>query len=245
MLLKIDVPVYETTLISTGKKVKFRPFLVKEQKLFLMASQSEDAEETVNVIKQVLNNCLISKVDIDELPTFDIEYLFLNLRAKSVGEIINLSYICNNIVFDENHVEKKCNTTNKFDLNILEIEPTLNEKHNKKIEISKKMGIVMKYPTLKMLNDLQNSNIEDINTLIDIIVSCVDYIYDENQLYYAKDVEKQELLDFIENLQQDDLFKLQTFFETMPKLKKNLHFVCKKCGYEDSILVEGIQNFFV
>ena len=245
MLPKIDVPVYETTLISTGKKVKFRPFLVKEQKLFLMAAQSEDQNEIVSVIKQVLNNCLVSKVDIDELPTFDLENLFMNLRAKSVGEVINLKYTCNNNVTDENNETKKCGSLVNFDLNLLEIAPEISKEHSKKIEISKKLGIMMKYPTIKMLETIKDINFNDIDGLIEIITSCIDYIYDENQMYYAKDTEKQELIEFVENLQQDDLNKIQIFFNTMPKIKKELDFKCRKCGYEEKIVVEGIQNFFV
>ena len=245
MLPKIDVPVYETTLISTGKKVKFRPFLVKEQKLFLMAAQSDDQNEIVDVVKQVLNNCLVSKVDIDELPTFDLENLFMNLRAKSVGEVINLKYTCNNNVSDENGETKKCGSLVNFDVNLLDIKPEINKEHSKKIEISKKLGIVMKYPTIKMLNNMREIDKNDFDILLDVVISCIDYIYDENQMYYAKDTEKQELIDFVENLQQDDLAKIQNFFNTMPKMKKQLDFKCKKCGYEDKILVEGIQNFFV
>ena len=245
MLPKIDVPVYETTLISTGKKVKFRPFLVKEQKLFLMAAQSEDQNEIVDVVKQVLNNCLVSKVDIDELPTFDLENLFMNLRAKSVGEVINLKYTCNNNVSDENGETKKCGSLVNFDVNLLDIKPEINKEHSKKIEISKKLGIVMKYPTIKMLKNLEGINFDNIDGIIEVIVSCIDYIYDENQMYYAKDTEKQELIDFVENLQQDDLAKIQVFFDTMPKIKKQLDFHCKKCGYDEKITVEGLQNFFV
>ncbi len=245
MLPKIDVPVYETTLISTGKKVKFRPFLVKEQKLFLMASESEDANEMVDVVKQVLNNCLISKVDVDELPTFDLENLFMNLRAKSVGEVINLKYTCNNNVKVDEEQTKKCGSVVSIDVNILDIKPEISKEHSKKIEISKKLGIMMKYPTMKMLNNLKAEDTNSFDNLIETVISCIDYIYDENQMYYAKDTEKQELIEFIENLQQDDLLKIQNFFNTMPKIRKELDFKCKKCGYEDKIMVEGIQNFFV
>jgi len=245
MLPKIDVPVYEATLISTGKKVKFRPFLVKEQKLFLMASQSEDPEEIVNTVKQVLNNCLITKIKVDELPTFDIENLFMNLRAKSVGEEINLRYTCNNSVAKEDGEIKKCGNVIQYDFNILEIKPEIEKNHSKKIEITNKLGIVMKYPTISMLSDLEKLNFDNLDSLITIICMCVDYIYDENQMYYAKDSTKEELVEFIENLQQDDLTKIQLFFNTMPKLKKELDFKCNKCGYEDKILVEGIQSFFV
>jgi hypothetical protein len=128
MLPKLDVPIYSVNLISTGKPVRFRPFLVKEQKMFLMASESEDSNEMVNIIRQVLKNCVIDEIDIDSLPTFDLEYLFLNLRARSVEEVVDLRYKCNNVID-----EKKCSGVVEFKLNLLQIEPTKNEKHKEKI----------------------------------------------------------------------------------------------------------------
>jgi hypothetical protein len=244
-LPKIDVPTYETTLISSGKKVKYRPFLVKEQKLFLMAAQSDDEKETVDVVKQVLNNCIITDIDIESLPTFDLEYLFMKLRARSVGEVVNLKYNCNNTVKDDKGEDKVCGGLVKFDLNLLEIEPTRNEEHNNKIEITDKLGIVMKYPTLGMVKNFDNLQNESIDTIIEIIVGCIDFIYDADQMYYAKDSTKEELMEFVDNLQQDDLEKIQKFFTTMPKISKPLDFKCGKCGYEEKIVVEGIQNFFV
>jgi len=244
-LPKIDVPTYETKLISSGKIVKYRPFLVKEQKLFLMASQSTDEKETVDVIKQVLNNCILSDVDVDELPTFDLEHLFMQLRARSVGEVVNLRYNCNNIVTNDKGEEKTCGSLVKFDLNILDIKPTIDENHSSKIEISDKLGIMMKYPNLKLIDGISNLKDEDIDTVLNIIVSCIDYIYDENQMYYAKDSTKEELTEFVESMEQNDLEKIQSFFTTMPKIKKELDFKCKKCGYEEEVTVQGIQNFFV
>ena len=244
-LPKIDVPTYETKLISSGKIVKYRPFLVKEQKLFLMAAQSTDEKETVDVVKQVLNNCILSEIDVDDLPTFDLEHLFMQLRARSVGEVVNLKYNCNNIVKDDKGEEKTCGSLVKFDLNILDIKPTIDEKHSSKIEISDKLGIMMKYPTLKLINGVTNLKDEDIDTVLDVIVSCIDYIYDEEQMYYAKDSTKEELIEFIEGMEQEDMEKIQLFFSTMPKITKTLDFKCKKCGYEEEVTVQGIQNFFV
>jgi hypothetical protein len=241
-LPKIDTPTYETKLISTGKTVKYRPFLVKEQKLFLMASQSEDAKEVVNTIKQVLNNCILTNaVKVDELPVFDLEHLFLQIRARSVGEVVNLRYNCNNDVLDENKETKKCGGLVKVDLNLLEITPTKTPNHSNKIELSPKLGIVMKYPNFDIVQKL---NIQSEADLLDLVISCIDYIYDEEQLYYANKTSKEELEEFIENLQQSDLEKIQTFFQTMPKLSKKFDFKCPKCGYSEEINVEGIQNFF-
>jgi hypothetical protein len=244
MLPKIDVPIYETKLISNGKTIRYRPFLVKEQKLFLMAAESEDSKDTIAAIKQVINNCVIDDIDVDNLATFDIEYLFILLRARSIGEVVNLAFNCNNKVQDEKEQEKICGNLVKFDLNLLEIEPTKNDKHTDKIEITDKLGIVLKYPTFNSVNKL-DVNSDDMEQILDVIVNCVDYIYDDEQIYYAKDTTKKELMEFVENMKQSDLEKIQSFFNTLPKIKKDLHFNCNKCGYEEDIVVEGIQNFFV
>jgi len=243
-LPKIDVPVYETTLISTGKKVKFRPFLVKEQKLFLMASESNDVKEITSTVKQVLNNCLLSEIDVDSLPSFDIENLFIQLRARSVGEVVNLKYTCNNTVKDESGTEKKCGSLVQFDVNLLDLKPEKEESHSTKIEITDKLGIIMKYPSFNLI-DYESLEENKLEKFIELFVSCIDHIYDADSIYYAKDTPREELVEFVENLQQDDVEKIQKFFSTMPKMKKDLHFTCKKCGYEEDIKVEGIESFFV
>ena len=202
MLPKIDVPIYETKLISTGKTVKFRPFLVKEQKLFLISSQSDDINDMINSVKQVITNCVLDDVDVDSLATFDIEHLFIQMRARSVGEIVNLKYNCNNTVKDDKGEEKNCNNQVSVDLNLLEVEPIKNENHTNKIEITDEVGIIMKYPTFDMVNKL-NIEGEDFSQIIDVIIECIDYIYDKDNVYYKKDVSKEELLSFIENLQQN------------------------------------------
>lgn len=243
MLPKIDVPVYETKLISNGKTIKYRPFLVKEQKIFLMASQSEDVKDMINAIKQVLRNCILNDdVDVDSLPVFDLEYLFLQLRARSVSEVVNLKYTCNNPVKDEEGNEKLCGGSVSVDVNILEIQPTKKEEHDNKISLSENLGICMKYPTFEILEKLNSK--EDVDFL-SVISSCIDYIYDKDNVYYAKDADPTELNEFIESMQQSDMEKIQNFFETMPKITKDFDFKCRKCGYEEHIEIEGMQSFFV
>lgn len=243
MLPKIDVPVYTIELISNGKKVKFRPFTVKEEKLFLMATESDDVNTSLDTIKQVIGNCIVNDVDINKLPMFDIEHIFLNLRARSIGEIVDLKYKCNNDVTDENGEQKKCNNVVDLSLNVLDIKAEKNKNHTNKIEITDKLGVVLKYPNL---DSLKYSDEEDeLLTTINLIVDSIDYIYDEESVYHSKDTKREELIEFIEGLQNKDLIKFQEFFETMPKLKTNIHFKCSKCGYEEDILLEGIQNFFV
>ena len=244
MLPKIDVPVYELKLLSSGKKLKFRPFTVKEEKLFLMAAESNDIKSIVDTTKQVINNCVIDEVDIDELPIFDIEHIFLQLRSKSIGEVVNLRYRCNNKVSDEETKEEKnCNTIVEIDVNINDLTPNFERKENNKIEITEKMGIVMKYPNFKLLENFTGEN--DTENVIETIISCIDYVYDSENIYYSKDVSKEELIEFVESMQTKDLEKFKEFFDSAPKIQKNIKFKCPKCKYEEDVLVEGLESFFV
>lgn len=242
-LPKIDVPVYSTKLISTGKTVKYRAFTVKEEKLFLMANESDDVETVIDSIKQVLNNCIVTKgINVEELPLFDIEYLFLKLRAVSVGEIVNLRYKCNNILPKlDGEEDKTCNHIVEIDLNLNEITPD-SIKLEKTISITDTMGITMKYPTFDLLKEFDAS--QEVDSIIKMTVNCIDFIYDKDNIYYAKDAKEQELIDFVESMQSKDLEKIKDFFSSIPKLKKKLDFKCVKCGYEEKIELEGIQSFF-
>ena len=242
-LPKIDVPIYTVNLISTGKPVRFRPFLVKEQKLFLMVSESNDPNEMITVIRQVLKNCVLDDIDIDSLPTFDLEFLFMNLRARSVEEVVELRYKCNNIVKDEKGEDKQCTGLVEFKLNILEIQPTKHAEHTNKIQLTENLGICFKYPTFDMIQKYEKMNENEV--MINILVDCIDYIYDKENIYYAKDSTKQELDEFIDSLQQKDLEKFKEFFDTMPEIKKDVHFKCPKCAYEEDIAIKGLQSFFV
>jgi len=243
MLPKLDVPIYTINLISTGKPVRFRPFLVKEQKLFLMAAESTDGNEMVGVIRQVLRNCVLDEMDVDSLPTFDLEYLFMNLRARSVEEIVDLRYKCNNTLKDENGEDKKCSGVVEFKLNLLEVEPTKNPNHKNKIQLTENLGIAFKYPTFEMIQKYEKMNENEV--MLKILVDCIDYVYDKESVYYAKDSSREEMEEFIDNLQQKDLEKFKDFFDTMPEIKKDVHFKCPKCSYEEDIAIKGMQNFFV
>jgi hypothetical protein len=245
MLPKLDVPIFETKLISNDRIIRFRPFLVKEQKLFLMTNETNDAKEMIKTVKQVLKNCILDEIDIDNLATFDLEYLFLNLRARSVSEVSNLKFTCNNTVKDAEAEdgEKKCGATVEIDVNLLEVECKKNPEHTNKVELTNKVGIMMKYPTFNSIN-LDDLNSENIDKIVDVIISCIDFIYDDDQIYYAKDTPEKELIEFVENLKQSDLEKISKFFNTLPKIKKDLDFNCKKCGYQETINLEGMQSFF-
>jgi hypothetical protein len=242
-LPKIDVPIYEAILPSNNQVVKFRPFLVKEQKLLLMAAQSSEIEEVVGSIKQALKNCMISELEIDTLPVFDLEFLFLNLRARSVGEVVNVTYKCNNVLsIDPEGNQNICPGSQKFDINVLEIKPKFGEEHTDKIMITDNLGIVMKYPSFEIMQKFQGKNEEEV--LFELIIKCIDYIFDKDNIYYVKDLEKEEISEFIDSMQQQHLEKIKSFFDTMPKITKELDFHCSKCGFEETINLEGVQSFF-
>lgn len=241
-LPKLDVPIFELTLPLTKKKVKFRPFLVKEEKILLMASESDDANATFLAIKQIINNCCISEIDVDDLPVTDLEFFFLNLRARSVGEIVDLQYKCNNKVTNDKNEEGECGNIVKLKVNVLEIQPEIPEGHTNKIELTPNLGIMMRYPTMSMMENVEGTEVERITS---VLLDCVDYIYDEENIYYKKDISKEELTEFFDGMTREQFAKVQAFFETLPKISKNVEFKCTKCGYHENILVEGMQSFFV
>ena len=243
MLPKLDVPIHELKLVSTGKTIRFRPFLVKEQKLFLMASESDESKEVVNVIRQVLKNCVLDEIDIDQLPTFDLEYLFLNLRARSVEEVVELRYKCNNTTKTETGEDKKCDGKVDFKINLLELEPKKEENHINKVQITENLGVCLKYPTFDMIQRYEN--LDENEVMSKVLADCIDFVYDKEQIYYAKDSTREELEEFIDSMQQKDLEKIKQFFDTMPEVKKDVHFKCPKCEYEEDITIKGMQSFFV
>jgi hypothetical protein len=244
MLPKIDVPLYELKLPLSKKKIKFRPFLVKEEKILLMAMESDNQDSILLAIKQILNNCIVSKINIDDLPIVDFEFLFMHLRARSVSELVELQYRCNNDVEVEGE-KKKCDNLVKLSFNALEVEPDLKDV-KERIELTPKLGIAMKYPTYKGVEELTKNNekISAADVVARTIINSIDYIYDEESVYYAKDVPENELVEFIDSLTREQFLKVQAFFETLPKLKKEINFKCPKCQYEESLVLEGIQSFF-
>jgi len=246
MLPKIDVPIFELILPLTKQTIRFRPFLVKEEKILLMAMESNENDSVILAVKQILNNCCIDDIDIDSLPVADMEFLFLNLRARSVGEIVELPYRCNNKITNEKGEERECGNIVKLEVNVLEINPEIPKEHTNKIELNDKMGILMKYPSFKMVEESEKSkDVTEVEKVMNILISCIESIYTEKDIFYAKDVPKKELIDFVENLTREQFMKIQGFFDTIPKIKKDMHFECEKCGYNEDITIEGLQNFFV
>jgi len=244
-LPKIAVPEYSLILPSDGKEIKYRPFLVKEEKLLLLAMESEDEQQIVTATKNVIQNCVFGDIDVDSIPIFDIEYIFLWLRGRAKGEMIDLKYKC-----------PTCTGDIPVSFNIEDVSVDKPEGHNKKIELTENLGVVMKYPDVSMQSNIEGSNeTSQIDQLFKTIRLCIDYIYDEEKMYSNKDHTEAELTDFLESLTDPQFQKIAKFFETMPKLKHNVKLHCKAvtsekgkkktiCGYTEDLTLEGLQSFF-
>jgi hypothetical protein len=239
-LPKIDAPTYEITLPVSKKQLKFRPFLVKEQKILLMAMETGEKEIIENNIKQILQNCAISDFDVDATPIVDIEYYFLNLRARSVGEIVETKYKCENVVNSE-----VCGNVMDTKFNLLDIELEIqNELAEDTIVLSGDVGIKMKYPDFAVVEKLQQSD-SVTDSAFEFIIECIDYIYDSDNVYYAHETPQEEIQVFLESLTKEQFEKIETFVDRLPKLSKKIEATCKKCGFHHTINVEGLEDFFV
>lgn len=238
-LPKIDTPTYELTLPVSKKKIKYRPFLVKEQRNLLMAMESNETSEVHRAIKDVLENCTLTKnLKVDELPVIDVEYFFINLRAKSVGEIVESKYRCNNIVDN-----KECGNTMDSKLNLLGLKVEMNEDIKPEIQLNEKLTVKFKYPQFGTIKDsLKYENVGEMT--FSMIAHSIEYIYDGEQFYYAKESTEKELIDFIESMNQQQFEKVEEFFSNLPKLKDKIEMKCGKCGFEHNIDVEGLESFF-
>ena len=231
-----STPTYMLTIPSSGKEVKYRPFLVREEKALMIAQQSEDPIVMVNTLKDVVKSCVVGDFNADELATFDLEYIFTQLRAKSVGETVDLIFPCD-VCEDE-----KARVQISFDITKLQVEKTPN--HESKIHLFGDVGVVMKYPTMQVLKKLQNLDTNNLDDLFKIVAECIDYIYQGEELFYGKEQSQEELLEFINNLTSEQFGKVQKFFETMPRLKQEVHYNCPVCNREHHKVLEGLQSFF-
>ena len=233
----IVTPTYELELPSTGKPIKYRPFLVKEEKLLVLALETEDTKEISNAIKAVLKNCIQSKgIKVESLPTFDIEYLFLNIRGKSVGEEIQVNLIAP----DDGE------TSVPVTINIDEITVNKSEDHTNKIKLDDNLMMEMKYPSLDQFikNNFDMSGNVGIDQSFELIASCVDKIYSDEEVWVAADVTKKELVEFLEQMNSIQFKQIEKFFETMPKLSHEITFTNPKTKVESTVVLEGLSSFF-
>lgn len=249
-LPKIDLPVFEIKLVSVPKPIKFRPFLVKEEKLLLMALQTEEEQTVLNTVKQVINNCLVDELDIDSIPIFDIEYLFLNIRARSVGETVDTAYVCRNIVesyTDESgeEVQVECKNLMNVKINLLGIKPPISDLPTK-IYMTKDIGIQLKYPTLETFKSIKNLILsENAEQIYELVFNCTEYVFDANNVYYSNESSLEEFKQFLESLTQEQFDKILDFFNKLPMIKKEVKHVCDKCSFEHDLVLEGLNDFFI
>lgn len=243
-LPRIDLPRYTFDLPSTGQEVKFRPFTVKERKILLIALEAKDEQSMVTAVKQIAENCMIEGPLVKDFTTFDLEYFFLQLKARSIGEITKLKYVCKNIIKTEGlGINQECGAPIEIDYNILTTKVITNPDHHKKIPLSNDIGVVMKYPTVS--NRSLAANEGDATKLaFEMIADCIDYIWDHEKLFYSKDSTTQERVEWLESLPDEDFKKIEQFFETMPYVQDTLEFDCGKCKYHHTIQLEGLANFF-
>ena len=238
-LPKIATPSYELELPSTGKTIQYRPFLVKEEKLLVIALESQDTKQITNAIKAVIRSCILTKsVKVEELPTFDIEYLFLNIRGKSVGEDIDVKIICP----DDEETEVSVN------INLDDIQIQKSEDHSNKISLDKNLMMELKYPSLnefvKSNFDPNDTNRSAMDQSFDLISTCIDKIYNEDEVWVAGDCTKKEIKDFLESMNSAQFKQIEKFFETMPKLSHTIKVKNPKTKVESDVVLEGLASFF-
>ena len=236
-LPKINTPTYELTLPSTGKKIKYRPFLVREEKILIMALEGENNEEITNAIIQILSDCILTKgVNVSKLATFDIEYLFLNVRAKSVGETVEVNVTCP----DDNK------TSVQMEINIDSIKVQKTKGHKNIIKLDDQYSMKLKYPSMDEFIDsnFESNQESDVNKSLNMITSCIEMIYDEEESWNASDSTQQELEEFIEQLNSKQFKSIEKFFETMPKLSHKIKVTNPATGVESEVVLEGLASFF-
>jgi T4 bacteriophage base plate protein. len=235
-LPSIETPRYELTLPSTDKVVQYRPFLVKEEKILLVAMESNDNKEILNAIREILSACTYDSVDVNTLPIFDIEYIFLQIRSKSVGEVSKVKLLCPD--------DKETYADVEIDLTKVNVQVDDAHTNNVVIDENRKLGIVFNYPTLEMTKAGFNVTDTDIDSLFDIMATSINHIYEGDKIYPSKDSTKEEMKKFLEGLPQTAFNKIKTFFETMPQLRHSVEVENPKTKVKSTIVLQGIRDFF-
>ena len=236
-LPKVTAPTYELVLPSSGRKCRYRPFLVKEEKLLIIAMESEDTKQITTAVQQVLKNCILTRgIKVEKLATFDIEYLFLNIRGKSVGEEVEVMITCP----DDEETEVP------VVINLDDIKVVTDDSHTPTIKVDENLSVKMKYPSMDefIKNNFDLGEEMDIDQTFELIASCVEQVYNEEESWNASDCTKKELVDFIDQLGTKQFKEVENFFATMPKLSHTLKVTNPKTKVENDIVLEGLQSFF-
>ena len=234
-LPKLNTPTYELEIPSTDTKISYRPFLVKEEKILMIAMESKDNTQIINAVRDIVSACTFDKLDVGTMPMFDVEFIFLNIRAKSVGEVSKLKVLCPD--------DKK--TYANIEVDLTKVEVQVDEGHTNKIELTDDMGIILTYPSMKSFQDLGIQNIDSKN-MLDVVGACILQIYEEKgeKIYEGKDQTKKELTEFIENLNSKQFKNIQDFFSTMPRLKHDVMVKNPKTKKESKLTLTGLNDFF-
>ena len=231
----MKTPFYSVKIPSTEQKVTFRPFLVREEKALLLAQQSESVEVMTNTLKEIITNCVKEKINIDSLAVFDVEYLFTQIRAKSVGETVDLIFTCQHCEQEKNKV--------KLGIDLTAIEVVKDPDHTNRIHLFDECGVIMRYPNLETFRKADGKE-EDINAVMELVIDCIESIYNGDEVFQAKEQTKQELEEFIMNLTKEQFDKIESFFVSIPKFKQNIEFDCPACGAHNETVLEGTASFF-
>lgn len=226
------LPKYQIILPVSGIKVEYRPFIVKEEKILLMAAETKDQKSMTNAMRSVIEACTDGKVDILKTPTTDIEYLFLQLRSNSIGETAKPLLKC-----------EKCDNPNEVTINLKEIKPTINLDHQKKVHLLDDIYVMMRHPTINDMEQIGNYG-DDLEKAMMMVVKSIDKVVSGETIYNAHEMDEDEVREFVENLTQTQFSKLLRFIETMPTLQKDIEFTCSKCGVSNKVTLKGISNFF-
>ena len=236
-LPKVNTPTYELVLPSTNKKIKYRPFLVREEQILIMALETEDAKQITSSVIEILNACILTRgIKIEKLATFDIEYLFLNVRAKSVGESIDVNVTCP----DDNK------TTVEVKVDIDSIKIIKNKNHKDTVKLDDTLSLKLNYPSIEQFieNNFESSKGSEITTTLDMITSCIDMIYTDEESWNASETSKKDLEEFIEQLNTKQFRVIEGFFDTMPKLSHSIKVKNPKTDVESTVVLEGLAAFF-
>ena len=245
MLPKIEYPLYEIYLHSLDRKVKFRPFLVKEEKILLMAKEAKDGESAKLAVCQIIQNCAAEPLDVEKLPLFDIEMLFVKLRAKSVGESVKLVFNCKNEIAGENGlIASICNTDTDYTLDLEKVRYELPEGHTAKIMITDKVGVKLRYLTMASDTDIDKDS-ETYDKMLSVLMESIEYIFDEDSITKREDCTDAQLIEFIESLTPEFFEQVKTFYSTSPKVVLEDKVKCKKCSFEHTLHTENLLDFFI